>query len=428
MTVAKIVNSRIRQDRHNVLNGIADSEFDLPKSAVPKIAGDLSKEQMTRVDSVLTRKYGDKWFKDRRTHPSNIPSNLDLQCGIITAFYEGNVEMIRLVEIEIAKADERGGRVNADAEMLEEVFGSSDGLRAGAWAEIEGRYTLIRERLQRQLRSQKHREKKKEEKMLTWSDDGDGGSGVDEDGKSKSSKSERNKSGSSNAEPSDLREDPSIPPLKSVSVCVKDFLEVVKFVIDAKKRTVDKVSRLESLFESLADDLENRIGFRIINQDAEVCFMMGILNVILEMVPSDDNLSDRLSRLTKALCAQRSLVVDTLNLEKSRRTQIEKMLKDQRDLMGEFMKRWMDADENAVVASSAQLEATARKISELGDLIVRELDEVIVALSVRDVLWVLGRMSVWYVRSCVLSTTCYRGSSFKRIGERVTLVAGLFYL
>ena len=264
--------------------------------------------------------------------------------------------------------------------------------------------------------------------MLTWSDDGDGGSGVDEDGKSKSSKLERNKSGSSNAEPSDLREDPSIPPLKSVSVCVKDFMEVVKFVIDAKKRTVDKVSRLESLFESLADDLENRIGFRIINQDAEVCFMMGILNVILEMVPSDDNLSDRLSRLTKALCAQRSLVVDTLNLEKSRRTQIEKMLKDQRDLMGEFMKRWMDADENAVVASSAQLEATARKISELGDLIVRELDEVIVALSVRDVLWVLGRMSVWYVRSCVLSTACYRGSSFKRIGERVTLVAGMFYL
>ena len=100
MTVAKIVNSRIRHDRHNVLNGIADSESDLPKSAVPKIAGDVSKEQMTRVDSVLTRKYGDKWFKDRRTHPSNIPSNLDLQRGIITAFYEGNVEMIRLVEFK----------------------------------------------------------------------------------------------------------------------------------------------------------------------------------------------------------------------------------------------------------------------------------------------------------------------------------------
>jgi len=68
MTVAKIVNSRIRHDRYNVLNGIQDSELDLPKSAVPKITGDLSKEQMTRVDAVMSRKYGDKWFKDRRTH------------------------------------------------------------------------------------------------------------------------------------------------------------------------------------------------------------------------------------------------------------------------------------------------------------------------------------------------------------------------
>ena len=156
--------------------------------------------------------------------------------------------------------------------------------------------------------------------------------------------------------------------------------------------------------------------------------MMGILKVIIEMVPAEDNLSDRLSRLTKALSAQGSLVVNTFNLDKSRQTQIEKMLKDQRDFMGEFVKRWMDADESAFVASSAQLDATARKISELGDLIVRELDEVLVTLTVRDVLWVLSRMSVWYARSCVLSTACYRGSSFKRIGERVTLVAGTFSL
>jgi len=47
--------------------------------------------------------------------------------------------MISLIESEIAKADERGGRVNADKDMLEEVLASSDGLRSGAWAEIEGR-------------------------------------------------------------------------------------------------------------------------------------------------------------------------------------------------------------------------------------------------------------------------------------------------
>ena len=122
MTVAKIVNSRIRLDRHNVLNGIADSELDLPNAVVPKISGDLSKEQMVKVDFILARKFGDKWFKDRRTHPSNIPSNVDLQCCIITAFYEGNVEMIGLVETEIAKANDRGSRVNADADILQEFF------------------------------------------------------------------------------------------------------------------------------------------------------------------------------------------------------------------------------------------------------------------------------------------------------------------
>ena len=105
MTVYKIVNSRIRHDRFNVLNGIADSELEVSRAAVPKISGDLTKDLLTTLDSVLTRKYGEKWFKDRRTHPSNIPSNLDLQCSIIVVFYEGNVDMISLVESELSKAD-----------------------------------------------------------------------------------------------------------------------------------------------------------------------------------------------------------------------------------------------------------------------------------------------------------------------------------
>ena len=430
MTVSKIVNSRIRHDRFNVLNGIADSELEVSRAAVPKISGDLTKDLLTTLDSVLTRKYGEKWFKDRRTHPSNIPSNLDLQCSIIVVFYEGNVDMISLVESELSKADDRASGINADEDVMYQFFASSEGVRAGAWAEIEARYTLSRERLQRKSRSQRHRDKKKEDKMF-GSDESEGGDKADDlDEPNETyelSETGRNKPGSSKRglKCVELRVDSTIPPLKSVALCVKQFLDVMKFVSDPKKRTDDKISRLEGLFESLAADLDMRIGVRVLHQDSEFCFMIGALNVILEMVPDVQHLSERLARLTKDLSAQGSVVVDPLMLHKTRRVQIEKLLSDQRQLMAQFVKRWMEDDGSALVISSGQLDATARSVAELGDLIVRELDEVPNTLTARDVLWVLGQMSVWYVRSCVLSTSCYKsGSSFKRMGDRVSLVAG----
>ena len=92
----------------------------------------------------------------------------------------------------------------------------------------------------------------------------------------------------------------------------------MKFVSDPKKRTDDKISRLEGLFESLAADLDMRIGVRVLHQDSEFCFMIGALNVILEMVPDVQHLSERLARLTKDLSAQGSVVVDPLMLHKTR--------------------------------------------------------------------------------------------------------------
>jgi hypothetical protein len=182
--------------------------------------------------------------------------------------------------------------------------------------------------------------------------------------------------------------------------------------------------RLESLFDSFAGDLENRIGVKVVNQDAEVIFMLGALNVIEEMVPETQGLSDRLTRLNKQLMAQGSVYGVPLYLHKSRILEIEKLLREQQELMGEYVKRWTDKEDRDLVISSAQLEEKARSVANMGEVIVRELDEVTLTLSRQDVLWVLGRMSVWYARSIVISSECYRGSSLKRIGERVSIVAG----
>jgi hypothetical protein len=374
----------------------------------------------------MNRNFGEKWFKDRRTHPSNVPSNVQLQCSIILAFYEGNADMVNLVETELARADERVKRIDVDSELLLEFFASSIGVRAGAWAEIEGRYMLIRERLQLKLRAQKCREKKKEDKML-WSEDSEGDDSDDVGkGKSNSSETVRNMTGSSKFGPNstELREDSTIAPLKSVHRCVKDLSDASNVLIDPKKRTADKLLRLESLFDSFAGDLENRIGVKVVNQDAEVIFMLGALNVIEEMVPETQGLSDRLTRLNKQLMAQGSVYGVPLYLHKSRISEIEKLLREQQELMGEYVKRWTDKDDRDLVISSAQLEEKARSVANMGEVIVRELDEVTITLSRQDVLWVLGRMSVWYARSIVISSECYRGSSLKRIGERVSIVAG----
>ena len=285
---------------------------------------------------------------------------------------------------------------------------------------------MIRERLQLKLRAQKCREKKKEDKML-WSEDSEGDDSDDVGkGKSNSSETVRNMTGSSKFGPNstELREDSTIAPLKSVHRCVKDLSDASNVLIDPKKRTADKLLRLESLFDSFAGDLENRIGVKVVNQDAEVIFMLGALNVIEEMVPETQGLSDRLTRLNKQLMAQGSVYGVPLYLHKSRISEIEKLLREQQELMGEYVKRWTDKDDRDLVISSAQLEEKARSVANMGEVIVRELDEVTITLSRQDVLWVLGRMSVWYARSIVISSECYRGSSLKRIGERVSIVAG----
>jgi hypothetical protein len=423
LTVAKIVNSRIRHDRYNILNEIGESELEVSATAVPKLSKDLSKNQLAALDSLMTRKYGERWFKDRRTHPSNVPSNVELQCCILSCFYESHSEMLELVESEIARADDRRTGVSVDADVLETFFASAEGFRSLAWAEVEGKFTLARDRLQRKLRSQRHREKVKEDKMFA-SDD------PDDDKPGSSTAMVENESGSSQTLPinAELEENSSLAPVKSVARCVKEFLILVKTLSDPSKRTSAKFSGLETLFEEYAGDLESRTGFKIVNQDANVCFMLGLLDVISELLPEDLTLRARLEKLKKGLSAQGAVVVvEPLTLDKTRRTQIQKVILEQQEVVTEFLKRWIDDDERDVVISSDQLEARARSVADEGDQIIRELDEVPNALTRRDVQWILGRMSLWYCWSCVLSTTCYKGSSLLRIGERVKVVDGISF-
>ena len=413
VNVAKVVNARIRHDRYNVINSIAESELEVPQSAAPKLDGDLSKEQMATVDSVMSSKFGDKWFKDRRTHPSNIPTNVHLQCSIVCPFYEGNAEMITLLEKEVAQASVIGDRLDVNAEVLSEFLASSDGIRTGAWGQVEPFYTLTRERLQRKVRSQRHREKKKIEILFESSEE----SGDDSRISLKSSVA---------PQIHELREDKSIPPLKSVNQCVKDMVNLVKFLSDGNKRTTDKKNRLVTMFEKLAVEMERRIGIKVVNQDAEFCFILGLLTAIDEILPVDQNRSDRLQKMRKDLSAQSSVVLDEpTNVHKSRREEIKLFLDDQKEVVGEFVKRWTEDEESAFVISSAQLEARARDLVEKGTKIIQELDEVITALTQQDVLWILGRVSLWYARSCILSSTSYNGSSLTRIGHCVRIVTGI---
>ena len=433
LSIAKVVTARLRQDRANTLSGIAESEIEVSREAVPMIAGDLTKEQMLKVDSVMRVKYGENWFKDRRTHPSSIPSNTELQSCILTAFYAGNLEFIALVEGEAAIADESAKRVVVDPEMMQEFFSSANGFRHEAWAGVEGRYSLTRERLQRKVRSKRHREKKKDQPMGSDASGGDG-SEHELDGSVETGKSRRNKPGTQagilpkiSSKSTGLREDPSIPPLNSVNFYVKHIVDDMKVLSDAKKQIQEKIERLSGTFHEVAVELEKRVGVQVLNQEAEFCFTSGLLHVIAESLPLEVRQVDRLKRLTKDLSSQGAISVEEpKHMTKSLRLRIGKLLDDQRDVVGQFVKCWLAVDPKALAKNSALLESRARSIADEGGKIVGAVEELLGTFDRAEVLWFFGRMSEWYARSCVISKAVYKGSSLKRMEQLLSTISGTF--
>ena len=443
LSTAKSVTSRIRKDQTSTLQTLAESELDISPNNVPKLSGDLTSEQVNEIDKVLSAEFGEEWFKNRKSFPTAISTNHSLMSSICTVFYVKSAPMLELVEKEVSRTcpqTSKGGIV-VDGSMMREFLNSAELVRTEAWKHVGSFYNKARERMQRNNRAKRHRQKLKSATVVVEGSfdaersDGRKRSSDDSDSESESSESSKaskrsDQSLSRNVVPKHGSRDRSkLEPLKSVQECVENLLEVVGF-LNSNERSKDKYKRLSMLFDEHSTKLEQRVATIVDRNEAQICTSLAILTLIHSILPEEmaDACVSRLTLVTEEFSIQGVFPAGPpRTLDSSIRSRIELMLKKQIEVVQGVLNRLIpkvsDSDAKLTKSESKSVQGLAVDLSG----VFKDLEGCFNNgdLNREEVSWILTCFCHYHVRACVVLWATPKSSSFIRAGQLVTSVSGL---
>jgi hypothetical protein len=378
------------------------------------------------IDELMCPHFGVEWFKQRKTHQNSISSNHELICSISTVFYLSSSPMLELVEKELKKslpATTKSGII-VDRAMMDEFLNSADLVRAAAWQYVKPLYSTTRERLQRNVRAQRHRRKVKSGKLFAGENSGSEGS------PSKGSLKVHEGEGSSDSNevvPSQGARDTSkLAPLSTMKDSVFDVLDAVKF-LNSDETGVVKYTRLIGLYDKHSLPLERRVGSTGAGNEIQISMSLAILILVEEILPESMSQKDRLQLLLDEYTLQGVFAAKapkTMDAEIGVR--LDNVLSSQAEVVLGLVKRWFPKlSDSQASLSRKELRSIQTQAVEIGDIFQiceKRLDGG--ELSRLDVVYILTCLCHFYVRLSVLVWSNPRTSSFTRAGQLVSEAAG----
>ena len=441
LSTAKSVTSRIRKDRISTMETLADSELDISPDMVPKLSGDLTSENVHDIDRVLRAEFGEEWFKNRKSFSTAIMNNHSLMSSICTVFYLKSTAMLDLVEKGISTTCPETSRsgIIVDGPLMEEFLNSADLVRTEAWKHASSFYNKARERMQRNNRAKRHRRKVKSDKLSEGASENDRSGDLHKAKAESGSESEGSRSSSDRSKHSDqsksrdvVRDSSKLEPFISVRQCVMNLLEAVEF-LNSNASQKDKYKRLTELFDEHSAQLKRRMGTCVDREEAQICMSVAILTFIHSILPDHfaDALVSRLTIVTKEFSNRGVIGAEPPRSFDARlRSRIELMLARQFEIVKAVVIRWIanesDSDLKLTKSEAKIIQGLAVELAA----ILKDLEECLSNgnLNRLEVTWILTSFCHFCVRTSVLLWETPKSSSFKRAGQVVTDVSGLYFI